>query len=74
MKVKLTFVFKNNQGSLIRHMDVAREGNLDDLKELISDVVNTAPDQRSSIQINDLDGVRTVVSGTDILYAFVEEV
>lgn len=72
MKAKLTFVFKNDQGFLVRYVDMDRESNFDDLKELIADVVSTAPDQRSSIKFNDLDGVRVVVSGLDILYAFVE--
>ncbi len=71
MKTKLTFVFKNNQGSMVRYVDMERESNIDNLKELIADVVSTAPDQRSSIKFNDLDGVRVVVSGLDILYAFV---
>lgn len=72
MKTNLTFVFKNNQGSMVRYVDMDRESDLDDLKELFADIVSTAPDQGSSIKFNDLDGVRVVVSGLDILYAFVE--
>lgn len=71
--VKLTFVYKNNQGSMIRFLESNEETSLYEIRKLITSMLKETPVNGASFDFEDINGVGVVIDANEVLYALVEE-
>lgn len=72
--IKLTFVYKNNQGSMVRFVESDGDDSLYEFRRLITSVLTETPIKGASFDFEDVNGVGVIIDANEVLYSLVEEI